>query len=301
MQLATHGRDGEWRAAVRRAPGEALVDCATAAARAGVADPQGWSNSTRMLISPAGDREEVLRAADALRDEGSVLAADVRLGPPVPEPEKILCVGHNYREHAAETRRELPATPVIFAKFRNGLLGPHDEIPHPGISEEIDYEGELAVVIGEPVKRASAAEALGAVAGYMVLNDLSARDLQRSASQWTAGKALDGFAPCGPHLLSADEVPDPQALTLTTTVNGEPRQEASTEEMIFSVAEVIAYLTSVMTLRPGDIVATGTPGGVGMGLEPKQFLEPGDLVEVGISGLGATSNRIGPRPEVTDV
>src|SRR5262245_10896886 len=147
MRLATYERAGDWRAALRS--GEALVDCAAAAARAGVADPQGWSDSTRVLVAPASEREEVGRAAAALRDEGTVLAPDVRLGPPIPAPEKILCVGHNYRDHAAETRRELPAVPVIFAKFRNGLLGPEDEIPHPGISEEIDYEGELAVVIGK--------------------------------------------------------------------------------------------------------------------------------------------------------
>jgi acylpyruvate hydrolase len=299
MLMATYERAGEWRAALRTQG--ALVDAARAAERAGVAAPQLWSDPMRALVTGAGEREDVLRAAEALRTEAATLAGDVRLGPPVPRPEKILCVGHNYRDHAAETKRDLPKVPVIFAKFRNGLLGPHDEVPHPGISEEIDYEGELAVVIGKTAKNLPAREALDAVAGYMVLNDLSARDLQRSASQWTAGKALDGFAPCGPHLLTADEVPDPQALRLTTTVNGVVRQDASTAEMIFSVAEILAYLTSVMTLRPGDVVATGTPGGVGMALEPQQFLAPGDVVEVSILGLGATRNRIGPRPEVTHV
>lgn len=298
MLLATYERGGEWRAALRTQG--ALIDAERAAERAGVADSRSWSDPMRVLVSGTSEREDVLQAAETLRKEAATLG-EVRLGPPVPRPEKILCVGHNYRDHAAETKRELPQVPVIFAKFRNGLLGPEDEVPHPGISEEIDYEGELAVVIGKTAKNLSAGEALDAVAGYMVLNDLSARDLQRSASQWTAGKALDGFAPCGPHLLSADEVPDPQALRLTTCVNGEVRQDASTAEMIFGVAEILAYLTSVMTLRPGDVVATGTPGGVGMALEPQQFLEPGDVVEVSILGLGATKNRIGPRPEVTNV
>lgn len=284
------------RAALRA--DSSLVDAEDAAARAGVADAARWRDPMHVLVADAADRDRVVSAARKLRDEGSALADDVCLGPPVPRPEKILCVGHNYRDHVAETQRAQPTVPVVFAKFRNGLRGARDEIPHPGVSEEIDYEGELAVVIGKSLKRAAAPEAMDAVAGYMVFNDLSARDLQRSASQWTAGKALDGFAPCGPELVTADEVSDPAALQLTTTVNGERMQHASTADMIFGVAELLEYLSSVMTLSPGDIVATGTPGGVGMGQDPKRFLGPGDVVEVSIAGLGATENRIGPRPEL---
>lgn len=294
MRLATYREDGTWRSALRAE--QSLVDAGAAATLAGIADAATWSDPIRVLAADPAEREDVARAADQLRADGEALPAGVRLGPPVPRPEKILCVGHNYRDHAAETRRELPSVPVIFAKFSNGLVGAHDEIPHPGVSEEIDYEGELAVVIGAALKHASAAEAMAAVGGYMVFNDVSARDLQRSASQWTAGKALDGFAPCGPELVTADEIEDPAALTLTTKVNGEVRQHASTGDMIFGVPDLLVYLSSVMTLNPGDIVATGTPGGVGMGFDPKRFLAPGDLVEVSISGLGATKNRLGPRP-----
>lgn len=295
MRLATYGPPGERRAALRAE--SSLVDAEAAAARAGVADAARWRDPMHVLAVDAAGRDRVVSAAFSLRDEGAALAGDVRLGPPVPRPEKILCIGHNYRDHVAETRRAEPTTPVVFAKFRNGLRGAHDEIPHPGVSDEIDWEGELAIVIGRSLKRAAARDALDAVAGYMVFNDLSARDLQRSASQWTAGKALDGFAPCGPELVTADEVPDPAALRLTTTVNGERMQDASTADMIFGLGEILEYLSSVMTLSPGDIVATGTPSGVGMGREPKRFLAPGDVVEVSIAGLGATRNRIGARPE----
>lgn len=296
MRLATYGPPGTQRAALRVE--SSLVDAEAAAERADIADAARWRDPMHALAADAAARDRVVDAARALREEGAALADDVCLGPPVPRPEKILCIGHNYRDHVAETKRAQPAVPVVFAKFRNCLRGAHDEIPHPGVSDEIDYEGELAVVIGKALKRAAARDAIDAVAGYMVFNDLSARDLQRSASQWTAGKALDGFAPCGPELVTADEVADPAALRLTTTVNGERMQDASTADMIFGVGELLAYLSSVMTLTPGDIVATGTPSGVGMGQDPQRFLRPGDVVEVSITGLGASSNRLGPRPEV---
>jgi acylpyruvate hydrolase len=296
MRLAAYGPPGMQRAALR--VDSSLVDAESAAGRAGIVGAERWRDTMHVLAADAADRDRAVRAARTLVEEGTVLDDDVCLGPPVPRPDKILCIGHNYREHVAETQRDEPTVPVVFAKFRNCLRGAHDEIPHPGITNEIDYEGELALVIGTSLKGATAADAMDAVAGYMVFNDLSARDLQRSASQWTPGKALDGFAPCGPELVTADEVPDPGALRLTTTVNGERRQDASTAEMIFSVGEILEYLSSVMTLSPGDIVATGTPSGVGMGQDPKRFLQPGDVVEVSIGGLGATSNRIGPRPEL---
>ena len=220
--------------------------------------------------------------------EGAAVGAvdDVRLGPPIPDPDKILCLGLNYRAHAEESGMDVPAAPVLFAKFRNALIGAECPIELPEASEKVDYEGELAVVIGRRCKRVLESDALSMVAGYMPLNDISARDLQLQTGQWTAGKAPDGFAPCGPALVTADEVGDPQALMLVTRLNGEEMQNTSTADMIFSVASTIAFITSIMTLEPGDIIATGTPSGVGQSRNPPVFLKAGDQLEVEISGLG---------------
>jgi acylpyruvate hydrolase len=213
-------------------------------------------------------------------------------GPPVPDPDKILCIGLNYREHACESGLEVPPVPIVFAKFRNSLIGSGAAIQIPAISHHIDYEGELAVVIGRCCKNVPVSDALSVVAGFSVFNDVSARDLQLQVSQWTVGKAIDTFAPMGPGIVPAHLVSDPQKLELITRVNGQVVQHSSTSDMIFSVAEIIAHLTRAMTLQPGDIIATGTPAGVGFTREPALFLRAGDVVEVEISSIGLLSNPV---------
>ena len=216
----------------------------------------------------------------------------LELGPPVPDPDKIICLGVNYRDHAAEAQQELPVVPMFFAKFRNSLIGPTSPILLPHVSNQIDYEGELAVIIGTRCKEVSEQEALQYVAGYTIMNDVSARDVQMQTSQWTSGKALDTFAPMGPGITLASDIPNPQTLLLTTKVNGQVVQHDSTANMIFSVATAISFLSSLMTLEPGDIVATGTPSGVGFKRTPPLFLHDGDVTEVEIEGIGQLRNPV---------
>jgi 2-keto-4-pentenoate hydratase/2-oxohepta-3-ene-1,7-dioic acid hydratase in catechol pathway len=223
---------------------------------------------------------------------GVVQTASVELGPPVPDPDKIICIGVNYADHASEAGLARTEVPLFFAKFRNSLTGPTSPILIPRVSSQIDYEGELAVVIGMRCKDVSVDEALQYVAGYSILNDVSARDLQMKTSQYMAGKALDTFAPMGPGIAPASDIPDPQELQLTTRVNGQVLQHANTSTMIFSVAAIISFLSSLMTLEPGDIIATGTPSGVGFMRTPPIFLKDGDVVEVEIEGIGQLRNPV---------
>ncbi len=201
-------------------------------------------------------------------------------------------MGLNYRDHAEETGQPLPSVPLFFTKFRNSLIGPEDEVKLPAASEQIDYEAELAVVIGRRCRDVTVEDALSFVAGAMALNDVSARDLQMEASQWTMGKAIDTFAPCGPALVLLDEIADLQALPIRARVNGETLQDANTALMVFGVAEAVAFVTRVMTLEPGDIIATGTPAGVGMSRDPQVWLRDGDLVEIEIEGIGTLRNPV---------
>jgi 2-keto-4-pentenoate hydratase/2-oxohepta-3-ene-1,7-dioic acid hydratase in catechol pathway len=197
----------------------------------------------------------------------------------------------NYRRHAEEAGLPLPEVPSLFAKYRNSLTGPTSPIVLPGMSEQIDYEAELAVVIGKGCRNIKSAQALHYVAGYMALNDVSARDLQFRTGQWLAGKALDTFAPCGPALV-INEIDDPQSLNICTRLNGQTLQQANTNDMAFSVAETVAFITQLMTLEPGDIVATGTPEGVGFKRNPPVFLHHGDMVEVEIEKIGTLRNPV---------
>ena len=240
------------------------------------------------------EQEDILGWASHALDTGEQVLAlnQVELGPPVPDPDKILCMGLNYPEHVNEAGTVAPVAPTFFAKFRNSLIGPTSSIVLPKANTFIDYEGELAVVIGTRCKGVSAQEALSYVAGYTVCNDVSARDLQMQTPQWTAGKAIDTFAPMGPGIVLAADIPDPQRLLLTTRVNGEVVQHESTSKMIFSVATAIAFLSSVMTLEPGDIIATGTPSGVGGKRNPPLFLRDGDSVEVEIEQIGSIRNPV---------
>jgi 2-keto-4-pentenoate hydratase/2-oxohepta-3-ene-1,7-dioic acid hydratase in catechol pathway len=251
----------------------------------------GRSSSVQDLLPQL---DEVCTWASQQFDTGNnVLALDTpELGPPVPNPEKILCLGVNYREHAVEAQQEVPVAPMVFAKFRNCLTGPTSPILLPRVSTSIDYEGELAVIIGKRCKDVTEQEALEYVAGYSIMNDVTARDIQMQTSQWTAGKALDTFAPMGPGIVPTSQIPDPQTLTLITRVNGQEVQHDNTANMIFSVAKAIAFLSSLMTLEPGDILATGTPSGVGFKCTPPLFLREGDVVEVEVERIGRIRNPV---------
>ena len=211
---------------------------------------------------------------------------------PIERPQKIVCVGLNYRDHAEEQRTALPAAPLLFAKWSNALIGPGEPIVIPQITQQVDYEAELGVVIGERVRNVSVENALEAVRGYLCLNDLSARDLQFGDGQWTRGKSLDTFCPIGPELVPATDVPDPQALGIRAVVNGEVLQDSSTSRMIFGVAEIIAHVSRAITLEPGDLIATGTPAGVGAFRDPPIWLRPGDEVTIEIEGVGSLTNPV---------
>ena len=288
-----------WHAGI--ASYHALIDLAGYAAVTSRNQTGGTHLSVRSFLSASQDeQEQILAWATRQLDRGAqVLSLDeVELGPPVPDPEKILCLGLNYPEHAAEAQADIPPVPTFFAKFRNSLVGPTSPVILPAVSSFVDYEGELVVVIGKRCKHVAEQEALTYVAGYTICNDLSARDLQMQTSQWTAGKAIDMFAPMGPGIVLAADIPDPQALTLTTRVNGEVVQRESTSQMIFSVARAIAFLSSFMTLEPGDLIATGTPSGIGARRQPPLFLQAGDMVEVEIEPIGMIRNQMIADPNV---
>jgi 2-keto-4-pentenoate hydratase/2-oxohepta-3-ene-1,7-dioic acid hydratase in catechol pathway len=210
----------------------------------------------------------------------------------IPRPGKIVCVGLNYRDHAAEGGMDLPNAPLLFAKWPNTLIGDGDAVVLPPESTQVDYEAELGVVIGTTAKRVSERDALDHVAGYICVNDVSARDLQFADGQWTRGKSPDTFCPVGPRLVPREEIGDPQSLAIRCIVNGEALQDSSTAQMIFSVAEIIAYASQVITLEEGDLIATGTPAGVGVFRDPKVLLQDGDEVAVEIEGLGTLTNPI---------
>ena len=211
---------------------------------------------------------------------------------PIERPGKIICVGLNYRDHAEEQGIALPEAPLLFAKWQNALIGPAEPIVIPPIVTKCDFEAELGVVIGERVRDVSAENALDAVAGYICVNDVSARDLQFADGQWTRGKSPDTFCPVGPSLVPRDEIPDPQALAIRAILNGEAVQDSNTSNMVFGIAEVIAYITRTITLEPGDLIATGTPAGVGAFRKPPLFMQPGDEITIEIEGLGSLTNPV---------
>jgi 2,4-diketo-3-deoxy-L-fuconate hydrolase len=212
---------------------------------------------------------------------------------PVPfDVGKIICAGMNYRDHAEETGLDVPERPVLFAKWSNALIGPGDPIVLPSLTAQVDYEAELGVVIGRRSRDLDVADALDAVGGYVCVNDVSARDLQFADGQWTRAKSLDTFCPVGPRIVPATDVPDPQALRIRCLVNGEALQDSSTSNMVFGVAELVAFASRGMTLEPGDLIATGTPAGVGFTRKPPVFLRPGDEVTVEIEGVGELTNPV---------
>lgn len=232
----------------------------------------------------------VARLAEWLnKKDGSVprVPPRVRLGPPIARPSKIICIGLNYRDHAAETGNPIPPEPVIFFKATSSLVGPNDPLVIPKNSTKVDWEVELAVVIGTAARYIPKKKAMDFVAGYALHNDYSERSFQlERGGQWVKGKSADTFAPLGPFLTTRDEIPNPGKLAMWLKVNGEFRQKSTTANMIFDVPTLVSYISEFMTLLPGDMISTGTPAGVGMGMKPPTYVKPGDVLELGIEGLG---------------
>jgi 2-keto-4-pentenoate hydratase/2-oxohepta-3-ene-1,7-dioic acid hydratase in catechol pathway len=233
------------------------------------------------------------RAEAALAKTSKVFnISEVTLKAPIPRPGKIMCVGLNYRDHAAEGGHEVPEYPTIFAKYNNCVIGPYDPIVIPRVTDQIDWEGEFGFVIGRRARYVPEEEALNYVAGYVCFNDVSARDYQMRTSQWTMGKTFDTFGPMGPALVTADEIPDPHNLSIRTLIGDEVVQNSNTRHLIFTVHQLVASLSEVMTLEPGDLVSTGTPAGVGVSRKPPRYLRPGQVVRVEIEGLGTLENPV---------
>jgi acylpyruvate hydrolase len=223
----------------------------------------------------------------------AVLPRDsVTLAAPVPKPGKIICIGLNYRDHAAESNQPVPDFPTVFAKYSSCVIAPGEPIMIPRVTEQVDYEAELGFVIGKCARHVSEADALDYVAGYVPFHDVSARDYQMRTSQWTLGKTFDTFGPMGPALVTKDEIPDPQALDIELSVNGEVLQKSNTRELVFTVQKLVALLSEVLTLEPGDLISTGTPSGVGAARNPKRWLRPGETVSITIAGLGTLTNPV---------
>ena len=259
----------------------------------------GRLSGDEIILLDAPDVRAVLEAGPVtegglpVAESGGALAADgTDLAPVIPAPDKIICVGLNYRDHAAETNNPLPTAPIYFAKYRRALTGPYDPIrlPPPEVSTSADWEVELAVVIGREVRNAGPDEALGAIAGFTVLNDVSIRDWQTRTTQFLAGKTFEGSTPVGPALVTADKVGDGRGLDVSCTVDGVTKQSSNTDQLVFGPAELVADLSTIMTLDPGDIIATGTPSGVGHARNPQEALAPGMVVRTAIESVGEMVN-----------
>ena len=222
-----------------------------------------------------------------------VVSEDVRLGPPVSKPSKIICVGLNYSKHAKESGMALPSEPVIFFKAPSSLSGPNDDIIIPKNSKKTDWEVEIAIVIGKRALYVEEKDAMNYIAGYVLHNDVSEREFQLEGSgQWVKGKSADSFAPMGPFIATKDEIPDPGKLDLWLKVNGVTMQSSDTSDLIFKISFLVSYISRFMSLLPGDIISTGTPSGVGLGLKPPRYLKPGDVVELGVEGLGTAKQNV---------
>jgi len=287
MRLVTYDSNGNWRAGIL--VDEKVVDASATAKSAGI-DFEGGILSNRTIIQLSqAEQSQLEKAAQELAKSNGMDGA--LLGPPIPDPDKIICLGLNYKSHAEEAGLKLPEVPMLFAKYRNALIGPTGSIQLPHTSEEIDYEAELAVVIGKRGKDIASENAFDHVAGYMAFHDVSSRDLQFRTGQFLSGKTLDTFAPCGPSLV-INEIDDPQNLNITTRLNGETLQNSNTSYMIFNIAQTIAHISQLITLEPGDIIATGTPEGVGFKRTPPIFLKDGDVVEIEVEKIGVLRNPV---------
>jgi acylpyruvate hydrolase len=271
------------------AGGDAGYHCVPRQARTAGVDSLADIVDVGALLRAGDQARQALAALLAQLDDAGLAPQpleSLRLLPPVLAPRAFVCIGRNYAEHVAEGDVELPPYPLLFAKFGNALAGHPARVPYPPITKALDYEGELAVVIGREARNVAEADAFDYVAGYTIVNDVSARDLQEADLQWIRGKSLDAFAPIGPCVLTADEIANVDELRIQTRVNGELRQDATAGQMHFGIPRLLAFITEAITLVPGDVVATGTPSGVGLGFRPPRYLVPGDTVDVAIEPIG---------------
>lgn len=279
MKLLRFGEVGKERPGVETADGKWL-DCS--------AFGSDWSEEFL-------EEDGISKLASWLRENAPScpeLSKDVRLGPPIKRPSKLICVGLNYSLHAKESGMEVPTQPILFMKATSSISGPFDPIIIPKGSQATDWEVELAVVIGKKATYVSEEDAMGYVAGYVLHNDVSERDFQlRHGGQWVKGKSADNFAPLGPYLVTKDEIEDPQNLRLWLKLNDKILQDSNTSDLVFNVPQLVSYISQYMSLLPGDIISTGTPAGVGMGFNPPVYLKEGDVVELGIDGLGSSKQR----------
>ncbi|MDE2955023.1 MAG: fumarylacetoacetate hydrolase family protein [Gemmatimonadota bacterium] len=283
MRLVTFSHRGLRRLGARS--GDSIIDFSAA-------DPSIPSTMREFL--EAGDNA-ISRARTVIdRGDHAISETGVSIHAPIDNPEKIICIGLNYADHAAESGMPIPDEPIVFSKYASSIIGPDENIVAPSASSQVDYEVELVVVIGKRGRNISEEDALNHVAGYMVGHDVSARDyqLEKPGAQWMMGKTFDTFAPIGPDLVTTDDVPDPHNLGIRCILNGETVQDSNTSQLIFDVPKLIAYLTHVFTLAPGDLIFTGTPHGVGMGREPQLWLKHGDHVICEIDGLGRLENPV---------
>jgi 2-keto-4-pentenoate hydratase/2-oxohepta-3-ene-1,7-dioic acid hydratase in catechol pathway len=285
MKFATFTRAGAG-AAVGVLLGDQVVGLAGA----------GFANMLAVVGSGAEGRAKIENFVHNPPADSMFPLSSVQLLAPVPRPPKLICVGLNYRDHAADARQEIPKYPTIFAKFSNVVIGPGQPIVLPRNSRKPDYEAEFAFVIGTGGRHIPGYEWRRHVFGYTAFNDVSARDFQMATSQWMIGKTFDTFAPMGPYLTSADEIADPHALDISLRIGGETLQHSNTRELIFKIPDLVAYLSSVVTLEPGDVVSTGTPAGVGFARTPPRYLQPGDEVIVAIEGIGELRNPVVAEP-----
>jgi 2-keto-4-pentenoate hydratase/2-oxohepta-3-ene-1,7-dioic acid hydratase in catechol pathway len=287
MKLATFTEAGRTRVGV--VLGDGIVDLSAAA-------PELPSEMSRLL---AGGPDALAAAARAARGASALALGDVRLASPLLRPPKILAVGLNYADHVAESGMETPKLPLIFNKQSTSVVGPGDPFHMPRVSSALDYEGELGVVIGRRCRHVPRERAAEGIAGYTVVNDVSVRDWQLRTPTWTMGKSFDTHCPMGPWIVTADELGDPHSLDLRTWVNGELRQSSNTKHLIFDCFALVEHLSTAFTLEPGDVIATGTPGGVGIALKPPRLLKVGDVVKIAIAGVGEIENTVIEEPADT--
>jgi 2-keto-4-pentenoate hydratase/2-oxohepta-3-ene-1,7-dioic acid hydratase in catechol pathway len=269
--------------------GDSIIDLRRAAFAAGH-DPEPF-RSVNTLLQAGPKKLKLASTLTAANGTPPIPLARTELVAPL-APGKIIAIGLNYRDHALETGMKIPEQPICFAKFTSSVAGPYHDIVLPAVDAQVDFEGELGVVIGQEARCISESEALRHVGGYVCFNDVSARKWQFDDGQWTRGKSCDTFAPFGPCLVTADEIPDPGELNIATRVNGETLQNSNTDQLIFGVARLIAWLSQSFTLQVGDLIATGTPAGVGVFRDPQRFLQAGDVVEVEIEKIGVIRNRV---------
>jgi 2-keto-4-pentenoate hydratase/2-oxohepta-3-ene-1,7-dioic acid hydratase in catechol pathway len=295
------GSGGEPRVGALVSNGTAILDFRATIEGAGgdpqavPVDPIAWMDLDGEWLRRAREIHDSVTEPDVGPDgtKGALIRRqDAKLLAPVPRPGKVICIGLNYRDHAAESNMPIPSSPIVFSKFATAVVGSGEAVLVPETSTQVDYEAELAVVVGRRAKRVPAGKALECVLGYTNFNDVSARDFQFADGQWQRGKSCDTFAPMGEYIATMDEIPDPHCLGIKFRLNGQTMQDSNTDQLIFGVPELIAFLSQTITLEPGDVIATGTPPGVGFARRPPVFIKPGDVMEVEIEGLGVLLNPV---------